>query len=853
MKPMRFDFKNSNPFSFPSLAHKRNHLFVKFAVFSLLLGLAFRLFVSYPIQFPSETTDPASPVAQNATFPPPADTSPVSSDLPVDESSPANESLTSQNVTAECDIFMGEWVPDSSGPYYSSESCQHIEAHQNCMKNGRPDSDYVHWRWKPRDCELPKFDPRRFLGLMRNKSFAFIGDSISRNHVQSLLCTLSQVEFSLQVEEAVEVYHDKEYKSKRWHFPSHNFTLSVIWTPFLIKAAIFEDINGVSSADIQLHLDKLDTLWTEQYINFDYVIIAGGKWFLKTAIYYENNMIKGCHYCPGKNLTELGFDHAYRKALELIFKFVTNSNHKAHVLFRTTTPDHFENGEWFSGGYCNRTGPFKEGEADLNFVDTTLRNIELEEFEKAVEIGSGKGVTLKLVDTTHLSLLRPDGHPGVYRAFQPFAKGKNEKLQNDCLHWCLPGPIESWNELFSSETTHPSLVEQNVTFPPPPNTSLVSGHLLVDESFPASDNITSQNDQLTIIHTVLNNLVTTECDIFTGQWVPDSSGPFYTSESCKHIEAPQNCLKNGRPDSDYVHWRWKPRDCELPKFDPRKFLDLMRNKSFAFIGDSIQRNHQQSLLCTLSQVEEAVEVYHVEEYRSRRWHFSSHNFTLSVFLSPFLLKAAILEDTGEIHLHLDKLDTQWSEQYTNFDYVVIAGGKWFPRTATYYENNTIKGCHYCPSKNLTELGFDHAYHKALQLIFNFVTSSNHKAHVLFRTTAADHFENGEWYSGGYCNRTGPFKEGEADLTTEDKTLRDVELEEFEKAVEIGSRKGVTLKLLDINHLSLLRPDGHPGVYLPSQPFSKGKHEKLKNDCLHWCLPGPIDSWNELLMQMLFSG
>lgn len=97
MKPMRFDFKNSNPFSFPSLAHKRNHLFVKFAVFSLLVGLAFRLFVSNPIQFPSETTDPSSPVEQNATFPPPADTSPVSSDLPVDESLPANESLTSQN------------------------------------------------------------------------------------------------------------------------------------------------------------------------------------------------------------------------------------------------------------------------------------------------------------------------------------------------------------------------------------------------------------------------------------------------------------------------------------------------------------------------------------------------------------------------------------------------------------------------------------------------------------------------------------------------------------------------------------------------------------------------------------
>ncbi|GFY92325.1 similar to TRICHOME BIREFRINGENCE-LIKE 25 [Actinidia rufa] len=309
------------------------------------------------------------------------------------------------------------------------------------MKNGRPDSEYFYWRWKPRDCELPKFDPHKFLDLMRDKSWAFVGDSISRNHVQSLLCTLSQVD------QAIEVYHDKEYRSKSWHFPSHNFTLSVIWTPFLIKADIFEDMNGVSSGDIQLHLDKLDILWTEQYNNFDYVIIAGGKWFLKTAIYYENDTIKGCHYCPGKNLTELGFDHAYRKALQLIFNFIASSNHKAYVLFRTTTPDHFENGEWFSGGYCNRTTPFQEGEIDLSAVDTTMRNVELEEFEKAAEHGSGKGISLKLLDTTHLSLLRPDGHPGVYRQFQPYAKGKNGKLQNDCLHWCLPGPIDSWNEV----------------------------------------------------------------------------------------------------------------------------------------------------------------------------------------------------------------------------------------------------------------------------------------------------------------------------------------------------------------------------------------------------------------------
>lgn len=209
---------------------------------------------------------------------------------------------------------------------------------------------------------------------MRNKSRAFIGDSISRNHVQSLLCILSQVE------EANEVYHDEEYRSKIWKFPSHNFTLSVIWTPFLLKADIFEDMNGVSSSEIQLHLDILDNK------NFDYVVMAGGKWFLKTAVYHENRTVTGCHYCPGKNLTELGFDYAYRKALQLVFDFVTSNDHKAIVFFRTTTPDHFENGEWFSGGCCNRTVPSKEDLIDINDIDSIMRGIEIEVFNKAAAI-----------------------------------------------------------------------------------------------------------------------------------------------------------------------------------------------------------------------------------------------------------------------------------------------------------------------------------------------------------------------------------------------------------------------------------------------------------------------------------
>ncbi|XP_019424033.1 PREDICTED: protein trichome birefringence-like 25 [Lupinus angustifolius] len=412
---------------------QKNHVFLKFTLSFLLVGLIFHLFISDSFTFSSLFQSPSSSPLSNAII---AQSPLVSVQTNDSVEFQQNQTQPFYKDAVKCDLFVGEWVHDQSGPMYTKESCHVIEDHQNCMRNGRPDSGYLYWRWNPRSCDLPKFNAKKFLDLMRNKSLAFIGDSISRNHVQSLLCILSQVE------PANEVYHDEEFRSKIWKFPSHNFTLSVIWTPFLVKADIFEDMNGVSSSEIQLYLDTLDNKWTNQYDNFDYVIMAGGKWFLKTAIYHENATIIGCHYCPRKNLTELGFEHAYHKALQQVFNFITSSNHKAIVFFRTTTPDHFENGEWFSGGYCNRTVPFKEEEhVDIKDVDSIMRGIEVEEFNK------GHGANLKLLDTTYLSLLRPDGHPGPYREFHPFEKDMNVKIQNDCLHWCLPGPIDSWNDI----------------------------------------------------------------------------------------------------------------------------------------------------------------------------------------------------------------------------------------------------------------------------------------------------------------------------------------------------------------------------------------------------------------------
>lgn len=58
----------------------------------------------------------------------------------------------------ECnDIVRGKWVFNASlRPLYSDRSCAYLEKQVTCKRNGRPDSDYLHWEWQPDDCYLPK-------------------------------------------------------------------------------------------------------------------------------------------------------------------------------------------------------------------------------------------------------------------------------------------------------------------------------------------------------------------------------------------------------------------------------------------------------------------------------------------------------------------------------------------------------------------------------------------------------------------------------------------------------------------------------------------------------------------------
>ncbi|KAL3526447.1 hypothetical protein ACH5RR_011103 [Cinchona calisaya] len=336
----------------------------------------------------------------------------------------------------KCDLFKGHWIRDVKSPLYTNFSCRTIPHQRNCFMNGRRDKDFLHWRWKPQQCKLPVFDPSSFLSIVQGKTLAFIGDSLARNQMESLLCLLSMEE------NPKEVYKDAEDRFRTWHFPHHNFTLMALWSQFLVTAK-GRVVNGSATGGFDLHLDQIDDNWAQKLPSIDYAIFSDAHWFFRSNYLYEGGNLIGCVYCQEPNVTDLGPGFAIRRTFRAAFSYINDCKDCSGIitLLRTFSPSQFENGAWNTGGNCTRTTPVVHEEiSNAGGVDWDYRNIQVAEIERARKRGEKHGNAFDVLDVTGAMLMRPDGHPGLHWGNQ-WMKG-----YSDCIHWCLPGPIDAWNE-----------------------------------------------------------------------------------------------------------------------------------------------------------------------------------------------------------------------------------------------------------------------------------------------------------------------------------------------------------------------------------------------------------------------
>ncbi|VVA15753.1 PREDICTED: trichome birefringence [Prunus dulcis] len=161
--------------------------------------------------------------------------------------SPKSNAGGSKSIEKEdqCQIFSG------------NVTCKLIIEQQNCMKFGRPDTEFMKWRWK-RDascCELPLFDATQFLELVRGKSLAFLGDSVGKNQMQSLLCLFAS---DLYRGHFSQKYSSNTDYFKRYFYHDYNFTIATLWSPYLVKSRDADTSGNDINSLMSLYLDELD-------------------------------------------------------------------------------------------------------------------------------------------------------------------------------------------------------------------------------------------------------------------------------------------------------------------------------------------------------------------------------------------------------------------------------------------------------------------------------------------------------------------------------------------------------------------------------------------------------------------
>ncbi|XP_058204848.1 protein trichome birefringence-like [Rhododendron vialii] len=336
------------------------------------------------------------------------------------------------------------------------------------------------------------------------------------------------------------------------------------------------------------------------------------------------------------------------------------------------------------------------------------------------------------------------------------------------------------------------------------------------------------------------------CDLFDGEWVKDESYPLYKPGSCSLIDEQFNCFVNGRPDNGYLKLKWKPKGCSLPRLNGSHMLELLRGKRLVFVGDSLNRNMWESLVCILrnsvkdqSKVYEASGRHHFRTEASYSFVFKDYDCTVEFFVSPFLVQEWEMPDKNgskKETLRLDRIGIS-ADQYKTADIIIFNTGHWWTHEKTskgkdYYQ----EGTHVYGELNVVE-----AFRKALTTWARWVDAniSPMKSHVLFRGYSASHFSGGQWNSGGQCD-------SETEPIRNDTFLRPYPPK---MAVLESVLKGMKTRVsyLNITRITDYRKDGHPSIYR-KQSFSEEERRSPLSfqDCSHWCLPGVPDAWNELL-------
>ncbi|KAG8387848.1 hypothetical protein BUALT_Bualt02G0063900 [Buddleja alternifolia] len=347
-----------------------------------------------------------------------------------------------------CALFMGTWVRDETYPLYQY-SCPIIDPQFNCEMYGRPDTDYLKYRWQPVNCNIPRLNGIEFLMKMRGKSVMFVGDSLGRNQWQSLICMIAA---GLPSSSPTQISRGDPLSS--FKFLEYGVTVSFYRAPYLV------DIDPVQGKRV-LKLDDIRGN-ANAWRGVDVLSFNTGHWWT------HKGSLQGWDYMEAGGTLYQDMDRlvALERGLRTWAKWVDANidSSTSRVFFQGISPTHYNHvvsnnlakevekmyicspSEWNAGAVSTTKSCYGE---TMPMTGMSGYPVTYSDQMKVVEVVlNSMNAPPFLLDITLLSSMRKDAHPSIYSGDLTPGQRANPDHSADCSHWCLPGLPDTWNQLF---------------------------------------------------------------------------------------------------------------------------------------------------------------------------------------------------------------------------------------------------------------------------------------------------------------------------------------------------------------------------------------------------------------------
>nr|XP_043614305.1 protein trichome birefringence-like 34 [Erigeron canadensis] len=357
------------------------------------------------------------------------------------------------------------------------------------------------------------------------------------------------------------------------------------------------------------------------------------------------------------------------------------------------------------------------------------------------------------------------------------------------------------------------------------------------------------------------SLIMKTCDLFSGRWVHDNKShyPLYKEYECPYLHGDLACQTYGRKDSKYQQWRWQPHGCDFPRFDGKAIVERLRGKRLLFVGDSINRNQWDSMICMLHSLIPGKKKVNMRGLNGTLYTFRAEDYNISVdyYWAPMLVESNGDDPSNHRLNHrtirIDNIEKH-ARHWVDADILVFNTYLWWrlPIIKFVKGPGSLLGG---PNQVQNEVDNLSAYKMVLKTWSKWVLShiDSVKTRMFFMGLTATHSRATDW--GGkkqatcYKEKEPVMKDGFWESRTDPKMLRILD----SSLTELRA-KGVNLQLINITQLTQQRKDAHPTVHRrlwrPVTDEQK-KGPQRSSDCTHWCLPGVPDIWNELLLAYIF--